>query len=156
MATFASQLDAAVPDVARAAWDRVKAQWDDPAPHDELLRLTTLHGCYAWTASRYREVRGDAGPPFREIGAAPDPIAERQLDRIRRAAEAALLTSGTPRPEQGTKAYRSTKLLLGVVIVLIIIGLLYAMYQGMSGASQPPPTKRPVPTSPMPPASQVR
>lgn len=156
MAAFGSQLDAGVPDVARVAWDRVKAQWEDTAAHDELLRLTTLHGCYAWVAARYREVKADAGPPFREAGAARDAIAERQLDRIRRAAEVALLTSGAPRPDKGSKAYQSTKLMLGLVIVLIIIGLLYTTYQRMSySAPQQPATKR-VPTSSTPPASQVR
>lgn len=148
VASFESQLDAGVPDVARVAWDRVKEQWEDSAAHDELLRLTTLHGCYAWVAARYREVRGDAGPPFRETGDMRDAIAERQLDRIRRAAEVALLTSGTPRPDKGSKAYQSTKLMLGVVIVLIIVGLLYAMYQRMN----PSAPKRPQPAPP----AQVR
>ncbi len=156
MAAFGSQLDAGVPDVARVAWERVKEQWEDTAAHDELLRLTTLHGCYAWVAARYREVKADAGPPFREAGTARDAIAERQLDRIRRAAEVALLTSGSPRSDPGTKAYRSTKLLLGLVIVLIIIGLLYAMYQRMSTSTPQPTLKRPVPTRPTAPAPQVR
>jgi len=153
MAAFGSQLDAGVPDVARAAWDRVKEQWEDTAAHDELLRLTTLHGCYAWVAARYREVRGDAGPPFRETGDVRDAIAERQLDRIRRAAEVALLTSGTGRPEKGSKAYQSTKLMLGLVIVLIIVGLLYATYQRMNHSA---PKPRPGPTQPTAPAPQVR
>ena len=149
MASFGSQLDAGVPDVARVAWDRVKEQWEDTAAHDELLRLTTLHGCYAWVAARYREVKADAGPPFREAGTARDAIAERQLDRIRRAAEVALLTSGSPRPDKGSKAYQSTKLLLGLVILLIIAGLVYAAYQRMK--SEPS-----APTQPTAPASQVR
>jgi len=143
MANFASNLDATVPDVARTAWDRVKSQWDEPAAHDELLRLTTLHGCYAWVAARYREVRGDAGPPFRQNGRTSDSIAERQLDRIRRAAEAAMLTSGTPRPDKGTKAYQSAKMLLGLVVVMIMIGLVYAGYRRMTATD--PPIQRPVP-----------
>lgn len=156
MAAFGSQLDATVPDVARVAWDRVKAEWEDTAAHDELLRLTTLHGCYAWVAARYREVKADAGPPFREAGAARDAIAERQLDRIRRAAEVALLTSGTPRPDKGSKAYQSTKVMLGLVIVLIIIGLLYATYQRMSHSAPKQPATKRVPTPPTPPTPQVR
>jgi hypothetical protein len=157
MATFSSNLDSAVPDVARTAWERALAQWEDPAAHDELLRLTTLHGCYAWAAARYRERRGEAGPPFREIGDARDPIAERQLERIRRAAEVALLTSGAPRPERAAKDYRSAKLLLGVVIIMIIIGLAYALYREMSTSTSPPPpaTHRPRPQLTTP-ASQVR
>ena len=156
MAAFGSQLDAGVPDVARAAWERVKAQWEDTASHDELLRLTTLHGCYAWVAARYREVKADAGPPFREAGSARDAIAERQLDRIRRAAEVALLTSGSPRPDKGSKAYQSTKLMLGLVIMLIIAGLLYAAYQRMNSGSPEPTPKRPAAMQPTAPAPQVR
>lgn len=155
MASFSSNLDSVVPDVARSAWERVEAAWEDPAAHDELLRLTTLHGCYAWAAARYRDRRGEAGPPFREIGDARDPIAERQLDRIRRAAEVALLTSGAPRPERGRTPYKSTKLLLVVVIIMIVIGLAYAMYQQMK-PQQAPATRRPVPTRPTPPPAQVR
>ena len=152
MAAFGSQLDAGVPDVARVAWDRVKERWEDTAAHDELLRLTTLHGCYAWVAARYREVKADAGPPFREAGSARDAIAERQLDRIRRAAEVALLTSGSPRPDKGSKAYQSTKLMLGLVIMLIIAGLAYAAYQRMNSSTPEPPA----PTQPAAPAPQVR
>jgi len=147
MATFASNLDASVPDVARAAWERVKTQWEEPAAHDELLRLTTLHGCYAWVAARYREVRGEAGPPFRESGGTSDSIAERQLDRIRRAAEAAMLTSASPRPDQGTKAYQSAKMLLGLVVLMMLIGLAYAGYRRMTAATdRAPPSPRPAPT----------
>ncbi len=147
MATFASNLDATVPDVARAAWDRVTSQWDEPAAHDELLRLTTLHGCYAWVASRYREVRGEAGPPFRENGGTSDSIAERQLDRIRRAAEAAMLTSATRRAEKGTRSYQSAKALLGFVVLMILIGLAYAAYRRMRATDDPPaPRPRLAPT----------
>lgn len=156
VAAFSSQLDSTVPDVAHAAWERVKAQWEDTAAHDELLRLTTLHGCYAWAVSRYREVRGEAGPPFREIGDARDPVAARQLDRLRRAAEVALLTTGTPRPDKSPTSYQSARLVLGIAIVLILIGLAYALYQQMTVASEPPPPPRPVPAQPARPASQVR
>ncbi len=132
MSGFSSQLDDTVPDVARVAWERVKAHWDDAAAHDELLRLTTLHGCYSWAVSRYREVRGEAGPPFREIGDARDPVAERQLDRLRRAAEVALLTTASPRPDKGPSSYASAKLILGIVIMLILVGLAYTTYQSMT------------------------
>jgi hypothetical protein len=133
-------LDSTVPDVARAAWERARAAWDDPAAHDELLRLTNLHGCYAWVAARYREVRGD--------GDALDPVADRQLDRVRRAAEAALLASGTPRAAPQNKTYRSTVLLLGLIMIMIVIGVVYAMYRRTQAVSEDP--------SYGPPASQVR
>ncbi|MDB4960966.1 MAG: hypothetical protein JWP01_965 [Myxococcales bacterium] len=133
-------LEYTVPDVARTAWDRARAQWDDTAAHDELLRLTNLHGCYAWVAARYREVRGD--------GDAIDPIAERQLDRVRRAAEVALLASGTPRAAPQKKTYQSTVLLIGLVMIMIVIGVVYAMYRRAQAATEAP--------SHGPPASRVR
>jgi len=128
MATFASQLDAAVPDVARAAWEHARAHWQESAAHDELLRLTTLHGCYAWVAARYREASGEAG----------DLIAEQQLDRTRRAAEAALLTSAGPRRDKGGKPFQSSMLVLVFIFLLLVVGILFAKHRA-SGDAPPAP-----------------
>ena len=136
MATFASQLDASVPDVARAAWEHARAHWQESAAHDELLRLTTLHGCYAWVAARYREASGETG----------DPIAEQQLDRTRRAAEAALLTSAGPRRDKGGKPFQSSMLVLVFIFLLLVVGILFA--KSRAGDDAPPP--------PSPPAGKVR
>jgi hypothetical protein len=133
-------LDSTVPDVARVAWDRARAQWDDTAAHDELLRLTTLHGCYAWVAAQDRKVQGES-----EAG---DAVAERQLERVRRAAEAALLASGAPRAAPKNKTYQSTILLLGLIVIMILIGIIYSMYRRTQAVSEDP--------SHGPPATQVR
>jgi uncharacterized Zn finger protein (UPF0148 family) len=126
MASFATELEATVPDIARAAWERARASWEEPAAHDELLRLVTLHGCYAWAATRYRQIGPD------------DPIAARQLTRVRKAAEAALVTSASPRPAK-PGPYRSTLYVLGVLILALLLGMAYASYvRGRGGGHRSP------------------
>ena len=114
MAAYTDARDAAVPDPVRQAWTRATAAWSDDALHDELLRLVATHNAYAWAAGRYR-TRGD------------DAVARRQLDRLRRAAEATLLASATIRPGAEIKPYRGTAGVLAVLVVVIVIGLFYAV-----------------------------
>lgn len=154
MDVFAAELEAAVPDSARTAWARARERWDDPAAHDELLRLVTLHGCYAWAATRYRQVGTD------------DPIAAQQLARVRKAAEAALVTSASTRPER-PGPYRSTVYVLGVLVLLLLLGMAYASFVRARGGADRSTDRsmdrapdrapgRPVAAPPAPPTSQVR
>jgi hypothetical protein len=113
MAEFSDVRDIAVPEPVREAWARVTAAWDEPARHDDLLRQVATHNCYAWAARRYR-ARG------------PDPVAERQLDRLRFAAEATLLASATVRPDAAVQPYRVARGILGFLIAAVVAGLLYA------------------------------
>ena len=125
----------AVPEAVRAAWTRTVEAWSDPARHDELLQLVATHRAYAWAAGRYR-ARGD------------DAIARRQLDRLRRAAEAALLAGATPRPDVAARtSSRTRRRLLALVITTIAAGALYAM-----GIADPPPpsSARPSPARLLP------
>lgn len=114
MAEYSDAREAVVPESVRAAWARADEAWGEPARHDELLREAAAHSCYAWAAGRYR-TRGR------------DPIAARQLDRLRRAAEATLLASATARPDAAARPYRSAIGVLAVLIVVIAIGLVYAL-----------------------------
>lgn len=114
MAAYIDARDAAVPEPVRAAWTRATAAWGDHARHDDLLGLVASHNAYAWAAGRYR-TRGD------------DPVARRQLERLRRAAEATLLASATVRAGAETKPYRGTAGVLAVLVVVIVVGLLYAV-----------------------------
>jgi hypothetical protein len=70
------------PEVVTAAWDALAAHWDDQARHDALLGLVAQHGCYAWAAAKYKE-RGD------------DPIAQRQLERVRKSALATMFATAS-------------------------------------------------------------
>ncbi|HEU4734240.1 MAG TPA: hypothetical protein VFT22_40390 [Kofleriaceae bacterium] len=114
MAAYADARDAAVPEPVREAWARASAAWTDEVRHDELLGLIASHNAYAWAAGRYRTRAGD-------------PIAQRQLERLRRAAEATLLASAAARPAAETRPYRGAAGVLAVLIVVIIVGLLYAV-----------------------------
>lgn len=112
MAAYIDARDAAVPEPVRDAWTRAVAAWGDDARHVELLRLVASHNAYAWVAGRYR-MRGD------------DAVARRQLERLRHTAEAQLFASATVRSE--TKPYRGAAGVLAVLVVVIVVGLLYAV-----------------------------
>jgi hypothetical protein len=101
----------------RAAWARVADAWSDPARHDELLQQAAAHRCYAWVAGRYRTRGGD-------------PIAERQLDRLRRAAEATLLAGATVRREAAATPYRGTIVVLALLVAAVVVGLVYVALVG--------------------------
>ena len=140
MASFSDRRDAAVAEPVRKAWARAVAGWDDPVRHEELLQQVAAHNGYAWAAGRYR-ARGR------------DPIADRQLDRLRRAAEATLLASATVRRET-TRPYRVTRGVLGFLIAVIAAGLLYATMRRPPRAPSPPRSPAPlVPGHPISPSS---
>jgi hypothetical protein len=125
MAAYASARDAAVADPVRDAWTRVTERWTDDAGHDELLRLVVANNCYAWAAGRYRTREADA-------------IAQRQIERLRRAAEATLLVSAAVRPDAGNRAYRGVTGVLAILVVVIAAGLLYAtVIRGRTAAGPP-------------------
>ena len=134
MAAYEQARDA-VPDALSHAWQQAIEHWDEPARHDELLRLVTQHDAWAWAAARYRDrIRDDAN----------DAIARTQLDRVRRAAEATLTTNAVTRQAKQPEPYRNTMLFLGVMIIAIIAGLVYAMARSGGESGTP---DRPLPPS---------
>jgi uncharacterized Zn finger protein (UPF0148 family) len=144
MAAYVDARDGAVPEPVRAAWTRATAAWSDAARHDELLRLVATHDAYAWAAGRYRTRGGDV-------------IARRQLDRLRRAAEATLLASATARPDAAARPYRATRRVLAVLIVMIAAGAVYATVVRVQASSAGPrsipgssPARRPGLERPLP------
>lgn len=130
MEAFGNARDAAVPPAVAAAWERVIAAWDEPAPHDALLQAVAQHDAYAWAAAKYRDAKraAPASPsPFRSYpGPAVDAIADRQLDRMRRAAEATLFASASAREEPGKSPYRAATAVLLMLIFAVIAGLIFA------------------------------
>jgi predicted RNA-binding Zn-ribbon protein involved in translation (DUF1610 family) len=142
MEAYSDARDAAVADVVRAAWDHAVEAWSEAARHDELLRLVAAHNGYAWAAGRYRTRPGDA-------------IAARQLDRLRRAAEATMLASATARPDAAARPYRAAIGVLAVLIVVILVGVVYAVIR-QPGATAAVPTAVPAtPVQPLTPGHPV-
>ncbi len=113
MAAYTDGRDAAVPEPVRDAWTRVTDAWTDPARHDELLKVVAIHNAYAWAASRYRTRRSDD-------------IARRELERLRRAAEATLFASAASRHDTKPSPYGSARSVLVILIVAIVVGAVYA------------------------------
>jgi hypothetical protein len=162
MEAYARARDAAVPPEVTAAWERVVEAWDDTERHDALLRLAAQHDAYAWTAARYRDAKraAPAAPsPFRSYpDHAVDAIADRQLDRMRRAAEATLYASATAREERGRAPYLATRVVLAMLILAIVAGLVFAvLVRGPRLAGPGPVPAEAQPAKPVQPAPrQVR
>lgn len=131
MESFAKARDAAIPDALGRAWEAAEASWDDAARHEEVLRLVTQHDAYAWAAARYKQRAGD-------------PVADRGLERVKKAAEATLLTSGAAREAKARNPYRNTMVLMIGMLLLLLGGLMYA-YLRSSGPAPTPPTVDPAP-----------
>jgi hypothetical protein len=141
MEAFARARDASVPEEVAAAWERVLEAWDDPGRHDALLRLIARHEAYAWAAAKYRDAKraAPASPsPFRSYpDHAVDAIADRQLDRMRRAAEATLYASASAREDRGRSPYRAATAVLAMFIVAIVAGLIFASVFQREPTAQP-------------------
>jgi hypothetical protein len=95
----------------QAAWDDAVAHWDDPAKHTALLGLAAQHDCFAWAAARYKERAGD-------------PIADKQLEKLRNAAVAAMFAKA-PRKQDTETPYRSTLVVLAALLLILVLGLVF-------------------------------
>jgi hypothetical protein len=104
------------PEIVTQKWDEVCAAWDDQPRHDALLGLVAQHNCYAWAAARYK-ARGD------------DPIAARQLERLRKAAFATMMATAKPKPDKTSMPFKGSILVLVVVAILTGVGMLYLQFR---------------------------
>jgi hypothetical protein len=126
---------AAVPDAVRAAWDAVTESpeaWATQARHDGFVQLVAAATAFAWAAGQYQEVRRRRPD---------DAIAIRQLERVRRTAEASMLASTTVR-EVKQPPYRGATAILVMLVVVLVAGALYAAF--MREAHSPASTITPV------------
>jgi len=105
--------ESTAPPAVLAAWQRVTERWDDTGAHDALVALVIQHGCFAWAAARYK-------------AHAQDEVATRQLERVRKAALATMLTARKPGLD-ARSPYHATLRLFGVLVVVLLIALLSAM-----------------------------
>lgn len=132
MAAFVQARDEDVPASLRTAWENVEAAWDKPAAHEAVLELTVHHAAFAWTAARYRDAKATFGAS-----------AEQHLARIRKSAEATLLASATAARDNQPKPYKSTLWVLGLAVLLILLGLMYAVYVRAKNESAARPVSPP-------------
>jgi hypothetical protein len=113
-----------------AAWERVTEQWDDPARHDALIGLVAQHNCFAWAAARYKERAGDA-------------VADKQLERLQRAATATMLAAASVRGQPERTPYKRTMVVMIVMLVMVVLGLLAAKVLHDRRATSTPHTTKP-------------
>ncbi len=116
------------PEAVVAAWAACEEHWDDIARHDAFFVLVAQHDSFAYAANRYKSRAGDA-------------IADRQLERVRKAVFAKMMATGTGRVEGGPKPYRATVALIVLLLVAAVAGLAYvANMRGQGHDAPPPPT----------------
>jgi hypothetical protein len=104
-----------IPDRVQAAWQRCTESWDESARHTELFQLGVADNALAWVASRYRE-RGD------------DPIAQTQLEKIRKAAIASMMVTATAKPASEKSPYRNSILVLGALVLAILFAFIATQF----------------------------
>ncbi|HTR51929.1 MAG TPA: hypothetical protein VMJ10_14535 [Kofleriaceae bacterium] len=120
--------DRPVPEAVRAVWQHLGEAWDDPARHDAFVALVAEHGCYAWAAARYRERAGD-------------PIADRQLARLKDVAVDRLLPPSRAKKPKSLGVVRLFGVLAAAVVLTLVLGFLY-LSTCDSGSHQPVPPPR--------------
>jgi hypothetical protein len=119
--------DAPVNEAVRDAWKRATEAWDDKARHDALLGLVAQHNCFAWAAARYKERAGD-------------PVADVQLERLRKSATAVMLaTAATRKPAMSR--YTTTVWVLLAILSIVIVGILAVNKLRQDRGSRPAPTR---------------
>jgi hypothetical protein len=113
------------PSDVTAAWDRVVEQWDDAARHEKLIGLVAKHSCFAWAAAKYKDRAGDA-------------IADKQLERLRKAATATLFATATRRQDVEQTPYKKTLIWLLALVAMLVLGLLLARLATKNTTPKPP------------------
>lgn len=101
-----------VPEPVQTAWEDAVAHWDDAAKHQALLGLIAQHNCFAWAASRYKERAGD-------------PIADKQLERLRTSAVATMFAQARAHKKAPPQPFRQTLVLLAALLVALLVGFLF-------------------------------
>lgn len=109
------------------AWQRALEAWEDAARHDKLLELAGDHDAYAWLAARYRE---------RTKANADDAVAKARLERLQKATVARLMATAAPRQDTQPQTYRATLAMLGILIIVIIASVVYAVVRSSTEGDQ--------------------
>jgi hypothetical protein len=89
------------------------------------MGLVAQHSCYAWAAGKYKERAGDV-------------IADRQLERIRKAATATLLATASQPRDDESMPYKKTLLWLVALLVMLVLGLLFMKIVASNTRPKPP------------------
>lgn len=147
MADFERDRDVQVPAEVTAAWTALDATWTDVAAHDRFIKIVASAMAYPWAAKRYRDalrIRPD------------DPVAAEQLARLARMAEATLFATASRKAPKKPKAYRGAIALLAIMLLLIVVGVGYAILTQGLQEDPPKPAKpaKPLKSSPGPKTSR--
>ena len=110
-----------------AVWQNVVDSWDVPARHEALMGLVAQKGAFAWAAGKYKERAGD-------------PIADKQLEKIQKAAVATMFATSAKKRETDSP-YKRTILIFIALIVMIFIGLIGVkmIHDTKANLPKPPP-----------------
>ena len=110
-----------------AAWARCEKQWDDSAAHEALFQLAVAQDSFAFIAGKYKTRAGDE-------------TADRALERIRKAAVAKMMATGTRREDAERKPFRITLAVSVFLVIAAFAALAYvATMRNQHARSLPPP-----------------
>jgi hypothetical protein len=114
------------PPEVEAAWATCEEAWHEADRHDAFFALVAKHDCFAYAAGKYKARAGDA-------------VADKHLERVRKAATAKMMATSVGRPDAARKPYRAAIAFIVLLLVMAIAGLAYVA--NMRGRQpQPPPT----------------
>jgi hypothetical protein len=117
---------------AALLWAACEVTWDDPARHDAFISYCNRSAQFSYAAGRYRAAQAARGP-------AAEPVASRSLERIEKLALSALqLSSRRELPVEAKLPYRNAVLMLAGALLLIVMGLLWALLRQQHRPAEPP------------------
>ncbi|MEJ7601746.1 MAG: hypothetical protein WKG01_27850 [Kofleriaceae bacterium] len=127
MKTFVRR-EQTVDDTLAQAWHAAVQGWNISARHDELLRLTTRHDAWAWTAARYREhaSKGLGGE-----------MATTQLKRLERGIVVSAFSRIQATTDKSPRPYRAAVATLVLLIVVLVGGFVYGKAVKKTGTRMP-------------------
>jgi len=123
MAAFVSARAASVPEAISSAWQALQPAWDDQKRHDAIFELAARLDALAWLGGKYRE-----------RAKTDDAMAVKQLEKVRKAAEATLFATASPRDDQ-----RKRNSLLALGVMAVVLAIIAAAVYFTAGDKKPPP-----------------
>ncbi len=123
---FEGGVDGIASDSLRALWDACVDDWSDATAHEAFVKAAVVESAYRYAAGSYRQILRDRPG---------DRMAERQLADVARRAETAILQSARAGKyeDAADEPFKKVTLLLMVLVVLIAMGIVYAMFMQAKG-----------------------
>jgi len=94
------------------------------------MGLVAQHSAFAWAAGKYKERAGDA-------------VADKQLERIRKAVAATMFAMSSKKPTEETP-YKRTMVIFIVLLLMMVLGLVGVKIMHDTRTQDAPPPRPPI------------